>query len=384
MAKKAVNSSYRLHRGSGQAVVTLQGRTYYLGRYGSPESKEKFHRLVAESIVSPTFGTSKSRVTIAEATVKYLEYCDEYYSEKERVVLHHALKPLIERFASLPLQEFGVVQFKVIRQHWIKKDCSRQYVNSQMKRIVRFAKWTVSEALADPSLHHALKCVEPLKRGRCDVREAEPVKPVSDEDIEKTLPYLPPILQDMVRLHQVLGCRPGEIVKITPAMIDTSKAVWSIRLEEHKTAWRGHERVIYVGPKAQAILKPYLSGHRDRVIFSPKVAVEQRLQKKEAERKTALSCGNRRGTNRATAPRKTAGDSYDTQSYGKAIKYACLQAEIPVWSPNQLRHSAATKLRDLEGIESASVILGHKCLDVTQVYAEKSARKAMEVAKRHG
>jgi integrase len=253
-----------------------------------------------------------------------------------------------------------------------------------MKRIVRFAKWTVSEALADPSLHHALKCVEPLKRGRCDVREAEPVKPVSDEDIEKTLPYLPPILQDMVRLHQVLGCRPGEIVKITPAMIDTSKAVWSIRLEEHKTAWRGHERVIYVGPKAQAILKPYLSGHRDRVIFSPKVAVEQRLQKKEAERKTALSCGNRRGTNRATAPRKTAGDAYDTQSYGKAIKYACLQAEIPVWSPNQLRHSAATKLRDLEGIESASVILGHKCLDVTQVYAEKSARKAMEVAKRHG
>jgi integrase len=384
MAKKAVNSSYRLHRASGQAVVTLQGRTYYLGKYGSPESKEKFHRLVAESLVSPTFGTSKKRVTISEAVVKYLEHCHEYYSEKERVVLHHALKPLIELCPALPLQEFGVVQFKVIRAWWVKKDCSRQYVNSQMKRIVRFAKWTVSEALADPSIHHALKCVEPLKRGRCDVREAEPVKPVSDEDIEKTLPFLPPILQDMVRLHQVLGCRPGELVRITPAIIDTSKPVWTIRLAEHKTAWRGHDRVIYAGPRAQAILKPYLSGHRDRVIFSPKVAVEQRLQEKESNRKTPLSCGNRRGTNRKSSPRKSAGDAYDTQSYGKAIKYACRQAGVLVWSPNQLRHSAATKLRDLEGIESASVILGHKCLDVTQVYAEKSARKAMEVAKKYG
>ena len=97
-----------------------------------------------------------------------------------------------------------------------------------------------------------------------------------------------------------------------------------------------------------------------------------------------MSCGNRRGTNRKSKPQKVAGDAYTTQSYGKAIAFACKQAKIPIWAPNQLRHSAATKIRESEGIEGASVILGHKSLDVTQVYAEKSKKLAINVAVKHG
>jgi integrase len=41
-------------------------------------------------------------------------------------------------------------------------------------------------------------------------------------------------------------------------------------------------------------------------------------------------------------------------------------------------------LRELEGIETASVLLGHKSLDVTQVYAEASTKKAFEVARKYG
>jgi hypothetical protein len=132
---------YLRHKASGKAVVRIQGRDYYLGKYGSPESKEKYYRLMAEAAVSPTFGTSKSRVTVSEAVVKYLEHCHEYYSRQESEIVHYAMAPLVQVFPALPLQEFGVVQFKVIRQWWIKKGSSRQYVNAQMKRIVRFAKW---------------------------------------------------------------------------------------------------------------------------------------------------------------------------------------------------------------------------------------------------
>src|SRR5437763_1439926 len=39
--------SYRLHRPTGQAVVTLNGKDLYLGRHGSPESQEGDSRLVA-------------------------------------------------------------------------------------------------------------------------------------------------------------------------------------------------------------------------------------------------------------------------------------------------------------------------------------------------
>ena len=43
---------YRLHKGSGQALVQIKGERVYLGRYDSPESKEKYRRLVAEFLAS--------------------------------------------------------------------------------------------------------------------------------------------------------------------------------------------------------------------------------------------------------------------------------------------------------------------------------------------
>jgi integrase len=155
-------------------------------------------------------------------------------------------------------------------------------------------------------------------------------------------------------------------------------------LDEHKNSWRGHLRKIYVGPKGQAILKKYLDRPKDAFCFSPTESVEQRLQARASKRTTAMSCGNRRGSNRKQDPKWKPGASFSTGSYGRAIAYACKKAELPLWSPNQLRHAVATRLRDTEGIESASLILGHKHLPTTEIYAEASTKKALEIAQKHG
>jgi integrase len=42
-----------------------------------------------------------------------------------------------------------------------------------------------------------------------------------------------------------------------------------------------------------------------------------------------------------------------------------------VWNPHQLRHSAATRIRREFGLDAAQVVLGHRTLAVTQVYAEQ-------------
>ena len=150
MASKAVNSSYRLHRGSGQAVVTLKGQTYYLGTYGSQESKEKYRRLIAESMVSKTFGMKERQICVAEAINADLEHAERYYNGgSEYKGVYDACDPLARQFASLPIRDFGITQFKVIREHWIKRGCSRQYVNKQMKRLLRVAKWLVAEQIND-------------------------------------------------------------------------------------------------------------------------------------------------------------------------------------------------------------------------------------------
>ena len=49
------------------------------------------------------------------------------------------------------------------------------------------------------------------------------------------------------------------------------------------------------------------------------------------------------------------------------------------WSPNRLRHSAATAIRQRFGLEAAQVTLGHASADVTQVYAERDSAKAAKV-----
>jgi len=42
----------RLHRASGQAVITLNAKDCYPGRYDTPASRKKFDRLIAEWLAS--------------------------------------------------------------------------------------------------------------------------------------------------------------------------------------------------------------------------------------------------------------------------------------------------------------------------------------------
>jgi len=54
------------------------------------------------------------------------------------------------------------------------------------------------------------------------------------------------------------------------------------------------------------------------------------------------------------------------------------------WSPNQLRHTAATEIRQRFGLEAAQAALGHRAADVTQIYAERDFGLAASVAKQIG
>jgi integrase len=59
-------------------------------------------------------------------------------------------------------------------------------------------------------------------------------------------------------------------------------------------------------------------------------------------------------------------------------------AKVEDLSPNQLRHTAATEIREKFGLEAAQVVLGHASADITQVYAERNQKLAAEVIKQIG
>jgi integrase len=58
--------------------------------------------------------------------------------------------------------------------------------------------------------------------------------------------------------------------------------------------------------------------------------------------------------------------------------------EFPNWNVHQIRHAWATHVRALHSLEAAQATLGHASLDATQIYAEKSAHLAIEIARKMG
>ena len=73
--------SYRKH-GSGCARVTIEGKDFLLGPFGSPESKRKYQRLIAEYLAgdrSSSFGTPAVELTLIELLASYKKHCRKYY-----------------------------------------------------------------------------------------------------------------------------------------------------------------------------------------------------------------------------------------------------------------------------------------------------------------
>ena len=70
--------SYVKHKASGQAVVYQNGRTVYLGKYGSAASKEAYKRLVAEWTLTGGLSDSRQEITVVELIVAYLDFAEGY------------------------------------------------------------------------------------------------------------------------------------------------------------------------------------------------------------------------------------------------------------------------------------------------------------------
>lgn len=381
---------YRKHKASGQAIVQIAGKTYYLGPHGSKVSHAEYDRLVAEWLStgrSPSFGRQPDELTVSELLVVYLRYAKAYYgkgSRGEYANMRLAAKRLRNLYRNTNAAEFGPVEFKAVRQTLVDAGQSRTYVNATMQRILRVFRWGAGEGLVPASVAQALSMIPGLRKGRSGVRETEPVQPVVEADVRATLPHLPKVVADMVRFQRLVGCRPAEVCMIRPCDVEMSGEVWQYRPNSHKTEHHGRKRLIFVGPRAQDVLRRYLLRSAESCCFSPQDSERKRLAELHASRKTPLSCGNVPGSNRKRRPRWRPRDRYDVPSYRQAIHRACDKAGIERWSPNRLRHSAATEIRSRFGLEAAQVVLGHASADTSQIYAERDLRLAARVAREVG
>src|SRR5262249_3120349 len=154
--------------------------------------------------------------------------------------------------------------------------------------IVRAFKWAVAEAMVPPSVHHGLQAVSGLRRGRCEVRESEPVRPVPEAFVEAIRPYVARQVWAMVQVQRFSAMRPGEVGSMRTIDLDRSGRVWVYTPATHKTEHHGRERRVYLGPAAQEVLRPWLRPELTAYLFQPKEAEAERRAGQRKNRKTRV------------------------------------------------------------------------------------------------
>ncbi len=365
---------YAKHKASGKAVVRLNGTDIYLGPYGTKTSKLEYDRVIGEWLANgrmlPTKPSEQGAITVAQLCVLYLRYAQSYYVKNGKQTdevpgIKAAIRYLLVSYSTTMVCDFGPLSLEAVREQIIAAGNSRSYSNKTANRIRRMFKWGVAKELVPVQVHQALAALPGLKKGKTKAREADPILPVDNATVEATLEYAPKIIQDMVRFQQLTGCRPGEVRSLRPCEIDrttddktdNSPSVWRYRPESHKMEHKGRDRVILIGPKAQAILLPYLLRDETEVCFEkPTGGPFARWNYSE---KINQACDKA-----FPAPEGTKGEAL--KAWRKKHR----------WAPNRLRHSRATDIRKKYGLEASQAVLGHSNADVTQIYAERDIEKA--------
>ncbi len=417
MARKAPN--YRRHKASGRAVLQwkplerLIGKSevYLNGEYGSPECLAHYAELL-KLIAAAKPLTPAEAQKIKSAGFCISDLVVEYRKAKGKATtnMKQASTYLNDMRGTVLLSEFGPLALQEFRDELITPDRTANYINQLVTRVRQLFKWGVAREMLSAERYAALTLVEGLKPGESGLRVSKKVRPVAWKHVEALLTKVTPCVAAMIQIHGLTGMRSGELTGLRESELDRTHDVWIYRKEKHKTSHRGKEKAICLGPRAQALLLPYLSSGRE-FVFSPIVAEQERNSARAAARKTPLY-----GKARIRKPScRSKSIRYTSRVYYRTLRYAFVSlanermrtksaapnyvhekppngCDLRAWlkargviyfHPHQLRHARATDTADAFGVEAAQTQLGNT-LQATQIYAEKSLRIAMEVSRQTG
>ncbi len=190
----------------------------------------------------------------------------------------------------------------------------------------------------------------------------------ADDVFQATLPYLPTIVADMARLARLTGMRPTEVCIMRPCDVDTSGAVGCTIPSGTRPSTTGG-RVVYIGPKGQDVLRPYLLAVPMTIASARRIPSAAAWPSCTQREHAVVAAATGRAQTARRQPKRAAGERYTKDSLNRRsrgpIAKANVQREqegldpLPHWSTNRLRHAAATDIRRQFGLE------GPKCYSAT-------------------
>jgi len=274
--------SYRKQkRSTGDlALVELEGVRHYLGTYDSPESREKYHQLLAEwsagcAKLSSAVDDTKTLI-VAELCLKFWKHAQTYYRKPDGLPtselqnFKEVIRHVQALYAGLLVLKFGPTAFKAVRQRMVEHGLCRNTVNRYASRLKSIFKWGVEQEIVPASVWHGLQAVSGLRRGRTAATETDPVRPVPIVHVDAVKNHVSRQVRALVELQVLTGARPGELVIMRATDIETSGTVWIFRPADHKSSHHGFDREVYLGPQAQALVRNFMETRPiGSYLFSP-------------------------------------------------------------------------------------------------------------------
>jgi integrase len=207
---KALIPERRYHV-SGQSVVTISGKNFYLGPHDEA-------------------------LTIARYACLIQAYQSNGYRLPDEFSIEDVRRAAGSQFGELLSNDHAdePVKVKHLAEAY-KAYIEKRYANSMQDRVRRLevADWLLK--------HDAALLVE--RFGPRKLRE--------------------------YRDRLATGMRPSEVCAMKPCDIDRKAEFWIFRPKSHKTAWKGIEREIPLVGEARAVIENYLNRKADSYCFSP-------------------------------------------------------------------------------------------------------------------
>jgi integrase len=382
--------SYLLHQATGQARVRIKGRDHYLGVYGSPESRERYNDLIEEWFDGDDAAAVLKRVD--DLALLYIAHARIYYRKRGQLTsefscIRTALRYVVQLYGTTLINKFGPRKLKAVRQAMIDDGICRKSINKNVTRIRGMFKWGVEEEIVDEKTCGSLLLFKGLEEGRSEAVESDPVEPVPDARVEAIRHYVSKPVWAMIQLQLLTGMRPGEVLIMRGGDLNTSAAIWEYVPGSHKTEHKGRHRTVFIGPQAQAVLKPLLKRDPQAYVFCPRDVSPGKpgctrqpgaRYNRDAYR-NAITRGCERAFRMPKELRNLREKKLEPAERTRRLKLAREWRQENCWNPHRLRHNAGTVMRREAGLEGAQVVLGHKNAKVTEIYAERDKQRAREV-----
>ncbi len=131
--------AYIQHKATGQARVRIDGKRYYLGKYGTPESHNRYEELIQDWLLK-NGDTTKFTMTVDDLCLLFLEHAKQHYRKSGKITseisaIEVALRHLIKLHGTTRVREFSPKMLKQVRESMVEAKLVRESINSHSPQV---------------------------------------------------------------------------------------------------------------------------------------------------------------------------------------------------------------------------------------------------------